>query len=58
MKAFTPEMTRFNDALRQVMTVSKADLSNRIEADKQSRADKPKRGPKPKSSGHASRDKD
>ena len=54
----TPEMARFNDALRQVMSVSKDELNERIEADKQSRADKPKRGPKPKSSDHASREKD
>lgn len=53
-----PEMTRFNDALRKVLSVSKAELNSRIEADRQSRADKPKRGPKPKSSAHASRDKD
>jgi len=58
MKASTPEMARFNDALRQVMSVSKAELNSRIEADKQSRADKPKRGPKPKSSDHVSREKD
>lgn len=58
MKASTPEMKRFNDALRQVLSVSKGELNSRIEADRQSRADKPKRGPKPKSSDRASSEKD
>ncbi|HTW45276.1 MAG TPA: hypothetical protein VMD58_06990 [Acidobacteriaceae bacterium] len=56
----TPEMARFNDALRQVLSVSKSELNRRMEADRQSKAGRPKRGPKPKTSvsGHASFDKD
>jgi hypothetical protein len=49
----TPEWNRFNDALRQVMTVSKVELNRRIAEEKEANAGKPKRGPKP-SSGHAS----
>jgi len=58
MKASTPEMTRFNDALRQVMSVSKSELNRRLEADRQAKVGKPKRGPKPKSSDRVSSDKD
>ena len=54
----SPEMAHFNDALRQVISVSKTELNRRLEADRQAKADKPKRGPKPKSSGHVSSDKD
>jgi len=54
----TPEMARFNDALRSVMSVSKSELNRRLEADRQAKEGKPKRGPKPKSSGHVSSDKD
>lgn len=56
----TPEMARFNDALRQVLSVSKSELNRRMEADRQAKAGRPKRGPKPKTLvlGHASFDKD
>ncbi len=49
------EMDRFNSALRSVLSVSKIELQQRLEADKLANADKPKRGPKPKTSasGHA-----
>jgi len=51
--------TTFQNALRQVLSVSKQELNRRIAADNASRACKPKRGPKPSSSasGHASDDK-
>ncbi len=53
------EYTNFQNALRQVLSVSKQELNRRIAADNASRAGKPKRGPKPHSSasGHASGDK-
>jgi hypothetical protein len=42
--------------MRRVLTVSKAELRRRIDADKLAHADRPKRGPKPKTSAsdHAS----
>ena len=41
-------MGRFEDALRQIMQVSKEDLK-KIQAEEEAeKADKPKRGPKPK----------
>lgn len=60
MKAHTPEMARFNDALRQVTQVSKAELDALRKDQKAIEATRQKRGPRPKSSvsGHASRDKD
>lgn len=54
----TEEMTRFNGALRRVMSVSKSELNRRLEADRQAKEGKPKRGPKPKASGHVSSDRD
>jgi len=45
--AQSPEMLRFNDALRQVMQVSKEDLNKILAQEKTANADKPKRGPKP-----------
>jgi hypothetical protein len=53
----TPEMARFNDALRQVVQVSKADLQRLLHDEKAIKATRQKRGPKP-SSARASRDKD
>ncbi len=47
-------MSRFNDALRSVLQVSKNDLGEILAQEKVANADKPKRGPKPKASGHAS----
>jgi hypothetical protein len=46
--AQSPEMLRFNNALRQVMQVSKEDLKEILAQEKAANADKPKRGPKPK----------
>ena len=46
-------MDRFNDGLRQVLSVSKTDLHRLLEKDKASKAGKVKRGPKPKSSASA-----
>ena len=44
-----PEMVNFEDALRQIMQVSKEDLE-KIQAEEEAeKADKPRRGPKPKS---------
>jgi hypothetical protein len=43
-----PEFQRFDDAMRKVLHVSKAELQRRLEADKAAHADRPKRGPKPK----------
>ena len=52
----TPEMARFNDALRQVMQVSKSDLKALLKDEGAVEATRQKRGPKPKSSvsDHAS----
>jgi hypothetical protein len=41
-----PEMSNFNEALRQVMRVSKSDLKEILAKEKAANADKPKRGPK------------
>jgi len=56
----TAEYQRFEDGLRQVLTVSKIELQEREKQYQAERADKPKRGPKPKTSasGHASGDRD
>jgi hypothetical protein len=53
-------MRAFKDGLRQILTVSKAELSEREKQYQAERAGKPKRGPKPHSSasGHASNDED
>jgi len=53
--AKTPEMGRFNDALRSVLQVSKSDLKQMLADEKQANAGKLKPGPKPKTSasGHA-----
>jgi hypothetical protein len=44
------EYQNFDNAMRQVLQVSKAELQRRIEADKLAHANRPKRGPKPKTS--------
>jgi hypothetical protein len=54
----TPEMVRFNDALRQIVQVSKEDLNRLLKDEKAVEATRQKRGPKPSSSARASRDKD
>jgi len=53
-------MQAFKDGLRQVLTVSKSELTEREKQYQAERATKPKRGPKPRSSssGHASGDTD
>jgi hypothetical protein len=43
-------MARFNDALRQVMQVSKSDLKALLKDEDAVEATRQKRGPKPKSS--------
>jgi hypothetical protein len=60
MKTSTPEMARFNDALRQVMQVSKPELDALLKDDKAIESVRQRKGPKPKTSasGHVSRDKD
>jgi hypothetical protein len=50
----SPEMARFNDALRQAMQVSKADLKRLLAQDKITRLAPQKRGRKPKASARAS----
>jgi hypothetical protein len=54
----TPEMERFNDALRQIMHVSKDELKGLLKNEKAIEATRQKRGPKPSVSDPASRDKD
>ena len=56
----SPEMAKFNTALRRVMRVSKDDLNRLLEADKVTPLVPQKRGRKPKTSAlaPASRDKD
>jgi hypothetical protein len=56
----SPEMARFNDALRQAMQVSKTDLKRLLAEDKVTPLVPQKRGRKPKSvaSGPASSGKD
>ena len=51
----TPEMQRFEGALKSVLQVSKNDLNQMLADEKRANAGKPKRGPKPKTSasGHA-----
>jgi len=51
----SPEMDRFRDGLRQVLSVSKADLKKMLDAEKAAKVGKVKPGPKPKisSSAHA-----
>lgn len=46
----TDEYRQFEDALRQVVRVSKTDLNRMLAEEKIANAGKPKRGPKPKSS--------
>jgi hypothetical protein len=54
------EYTTFQNALRQVLTVSKTNLNRMLAEEKAANAGKPKRGPKPKTSasGRASSEKD
>jgi hypothetical protein len=54
------KMRAFKDGLRQVLTVSKSELSEREKRYQTERANLPKRGPKPKpsASDHASGDED
>lgn len=54
----TLEMTRFNDALRSVMTVSKPELTALLHDKKATEAVRQRKGPKPSASARASRDKD
>ena len=45
----SPEMKRFDDALRRVLRVTKAELKELLAQDEASKVGKPKRGPKPRS---------
>jgi hypothetical protein len=60
MKLPSPEMARFNDALRSVMTVTKPELMALLHDEKAVDAVRQRKGPKPKTSASArvSRDKD
>jgi hypothetical protein len=51
----TPEMRRFNSALRDILHVSKGNLNQMLECERESKIGKLKPGPKPKTSasGHA-----
>ena len=59
MKPATPEMARFNDALRAIMQVSKTELKAALHDEKAIEAVRQRKGPKPKTSAsaRASRDK-
>jgi hypothetical protein len=50
MKSTTPEMARFNDALRSIMTVSKPELTALLHDQGAIDAVKQPKGPKPKTS--------
>jgi hypothetical protein len=60
MKSSTPEMARFNDALRSVMTVTKPELTALLHDDRAIEAVRQRKGPRPKTSasGLSSRNKD
>lgn len=49
--------SRFQDALRGVMKVSKSDLTRLLAKDEAKKSGKLRPGPKPRTSDHASRDK-
>jgi type VI protein secretion system component VasF len=53
------EYTNFENAMRTILKVSKADVTRAMAEEKLANAGKPKRGPKPKTSasGHASGDR-
>ena len=51
------EYTNFENAMRTILSVPKADVVRAMADEKAANAGKPKRGPKPKASGHASGDK-
>jgi hypothetical protein len=53
MKSSTPEMARFNDALRSVMTVTKPELTALLHDDRAIEAVRQRKGPKPKTSASA-----
>ncbi len=55
----TAEMTRFNDALRQIMTVTKPELTALLHNQDAIESVRQPKGPKPKTlaSGHVSRSK-
>jgi len=57
----SPEYARFQNVLRGVLQVSKADLNRMLAEEKAANQGKPKRGPKPKRSSasvHVSSDRD
>lgn len=56
MKPQTPEMTRFNDALRSILTVGKPELTALLHDQKAIAGVRQPKGPKPKgeASGRAS----
>jgi hypothetical protein len=58
MKSSTPEMARFNDALRSVMTVTKPELTAMLHDRKALEAVRQRKGPKPSASAHASSGRD
>jgi len=48
------EYTNFENAMRVLIRVPKAEVSQMLAEEKLANAGKPKRGPKPKASGHGS----
>jgi len=54
----SPEYTRFDSAMKQILQVSKTDLNRMLAEEKAANAGKPKRGPKPKASDRAVSGKD
>jgi hypothetical protein len=44
----SPEFKNFENVATRVLSVSKAEIQRRLEAEKLANKDKPKRGPKPK----------
>lgn len=46
----TPEIQRFNEALRSVLSVSKRDMNQMLADERRAKEGKPKPGPKPKTS--------
>jgi hypothetical protein len=54
MKSATPEMARFNDALRSVMTVTKPELTALLNDDKAIAEVRQPKGPKPSASARVS----
>lgn len=51
----SPEVQRFESALKSVLLVSKSDMQKMLADEKRANEGKPKRGPKPKSASVSAR---